>query len=373
MSTGSCACAAALAALEYLLTGQSPPTVSVPLPPIVHDRPRAWLDIAIARCGQAFAEPAGQAQPDCASASVIKDAGDDPDVTHHAEIVVKLRLFPHARPRGSIRIAGARGVGKITLPGLPLPIGAWAINPVPRQQIRFALKKRWQELARSSQPPMTVTISVPDGERLAQETFNPRLGIMGGLSILGTHGTVKAFSHAAFAATIAEALSVARALKLSVLYCCTGRRSERLLQLRFPGAPLQAFVQAADFVAYTLHKAHRTGFSRIIWGCFFGKLVKLAQGHGQTHARRHSLDFALLAQSCADAGPATCQAIREATTAREALELLLAHPQGLAIIARLTQKASEVASHFARQTVEVHLFHLDGRELATFPEQRKSL
>ncbi|MCR5813159.1 MAG: cobalt-precorrin-5B (C(1))-methyltransferase CbiD [Desulfovibrio sp.] len=362
-TTGSAACAAALAALEYLLTGQKPQNVSVPLPPIGQNGPRAWLAIRIASVNP---KPGKPEAPSCTTACVIKDAGDDPDVTHQAEIWATLTLYPR-RKNGSIRIRGAKGVGRVTLPGLPLPVGAWAINPVPRQQIRFALKWRWQELAKTDPCAMTVVISVPDGERLAPKTFNPRLGILGGLSILGTQGTVKAFSHAAFAATIAESVSVARALHLPALYFATGRRSEELLRQHFPKAPLQAFIQAADFVAYALLKARCAGFETIVWGCFFGKLVKMAQSHGQTHARRHLLDFASLAHSCAEAGPAVCQAITKATTAREVLELLLATPKGPKLIAQLTQKASEVASHFARRPVQVFLFHLDGRLLAVFP------
>ncbi len=360
-STGSAACAAALAALECLLTGKAPHTVSVPLPPI-HPKPRAWLEIPIAEAHPAQANASRLS----AFACVIKDAGDDPDVTHNARICAKVDLFPHAAQHGSIRIKGGLGVGKITLPGLPLPPGAWAINPVPRMQMRFALHHRWQELAEHTPPAMAVEISVPEGERLAQKTFNARLGITGGLSILGTHGTVKAFSHAAFAATIAESIHVAKALNLPTLFFSTGRRSEKLLQAAFPQWPQQAFIQAGDFAAFALIKAHRAGFARIIWGCFFGKLVKLAQGHGQTHARRHLLDFSKLADFCRAAGPTTYQAISQATTANEVLELLLHTPQGPNLIRQLTQKAANFASHCARQPVEVHLFHLDGRKLASF-------
>jgi len=220
---------------------------------------------------------------------------------------------------GSIIIKGGPGVGRVTLPGLPVPVGQAAVNPVPRQQITLALQA-W-ERQRGNVPngaqagtqeghtALTVFVSVPEGAQLAQKTFNPRLGIEGGISILGTQGTVRPFSHAAWKATIEQGLSVAAATGCRSICLTTGRRSERLLMERNPLLPARCFVQVADFAKFSLHAAGLLGFERIVWGCFFGKLVKLAQGHAYTHAQNATLDMQALAQMARAANATSAEAV----------------------------------------------------------------
>ena len=204
---------------------------------------------------------------------------------------------------------------------------------------------------------------MPRGADIARHTFNPRLGIVGGISILGTQGTVRPYSHAAWRATIEQGLRVALATGCRTVCLSTGRRSEKLLMARYPDLAPQCFVQAADFAEFSLREAGSLPFERLVWGCFFGKLAKLAQGHAYTHARDADLDMAALAELCRKAGAACAPAVAACVTAAHALELLLADPAGadaLAVVARL---AAQTARNFAGRPVALHLFHTDGREL----------
>ena len=216
-------------------------------------------------------------------------------------------------------------------------------------------------LLRHDCPPDTVR--VPLGSELAQKTFNPRLGIEGGISILGTQGTVRPYSHAAWKATIEQGLAVAAATGCRTLCLTTGRRSERLLMERYPQLPDRCFVQVADFAQFSLHAAGAMSFERIVWGCFFGKLVKLAQGHTYTHAKDSTLDMQALAQ-LAQAAKASCASeVARCITAAHALELLLADAAGPRVIEQLARLAMRTAQKFSGQAVCLHLFHTDGREL----------
>ncbi|MCR5562182.1 MAG: cobalt-precorrin-5B (C(1))-methyltransferase CbiD [Desulfovibrio sp.] len=364
-----------MAAYELLCTGRPPASVRTPLPPFSSGggdaqdavdglHPRAWMDLAVQTCHTEGA--------DTASATVIKDGGDDPDVTSGALIRATVsRTTSHGEcpppsSEGHLRIEGGPGVGRITLPGLPLPVGAWAINPVPRRQIAFALeylRKRFAESALSSPPFLTVCISVENGEAIAKRTFNPRLGIRGGISILGTQGTVRPFSNTAFKATISEQLDLAEALSCKAVIFSTGRRSEQLLMARYPTMPQHAFIQVADFAGFSLEKAARKHFPSLIWGCFFGKLVKLAQGEGYTHARESALDMSALARICKTSGVMDTNRIAACVTANQALELLLGDQAGHEAVLAIALRAARTLEHFAGNRVTLHLFHLDGREL----------
>ena len=396
-TTGSAATGAALAALQLLRQGCAPATVCVPLPPFANTQqggngeqavPRGWLELPIAACESGLApelatcwaannfthcDPPPQGIIRSAHASIIKDGGDDPDATSGARITATVveSTTPHdsaevAEP-GNIIIKGGPGVGRVTLPGLPVPVGQAAINPVPRQQIGLAL--RAQEYAQPHDPAhafstrLTVYVSVPQGLELAHKTFNPRLGIEGGISILGTQGTVRPYSHAAWKATIEQGLAVAAATGCRTLCLTTGRRSERLLMERYPELPERCFVQVADFAQFSLHAAGAMNFERIVWGCFFGKLVKLAQGHAYTHAKDSTLDMQNLAQQ-ASAAKGTCASeIARCITAAHALELLLTDTAGARVLEQVGQQAMQTAKNFAGQAVSLHLFHTDGREL----------
>lgn len=396
-TTGSAAAGAALAALHLLRHEYAPASVRVPLPPFTsapqtdnggQPVPRGWLELQVANCqpgpapelagcwdikGFRHCDPPPQGIIRSAHASIIKDGGDDPDATSGARIVAT--VVESALPvdgaeladPGNIIIKGGPGVGRITLPGLPVPVGQAAINPVPRQQISFAL--RAQECghihgaANSAKTLLTVFVSVPQGIELAQKTFNPRLGIEGGISILGTQGTVRPFSHAAWKATIEQGLAVAAATGCHTVCLTTGRRSERLLMERYPQLPERCFVQVADFAQFSLHAAGAMGFEQIVWGCFFGKLVKLAQGHAYTHAKDSNLDMQALAQQAEAAGAACVSEIGRCITAAHALELLLPDAVGPQVIEHVARQAMHTARDFAGQAVGLHLFHTDGREL----------
>lgn len=400
-TTGTAATGAALAALILLRTGRAPQNVDVPLPPFM---PAAGEDsfsgrcardrrvLPVAHCAPGLARellerpvpelesylmsgqtpgPDENAALKAAHASIRKDGGDDPDATSGALITasVVLRDCP-ARPlppddQDFTHIEGGPGVGRVTMPGLPLPVGAAAINPAPREQLRFALGREAARLAALGAPcpPLTVIVSVPRGADIARHTFNPRLGIVDGISILGTQGTVRPYSHAAWWATIEQGLRVALATGCRTVCLSTGRRSEKLLMARYPDLAPQCFIQAADFAEFSLREAGSLPFERLVWGCFFGKLAKLAQGHAYTHARDADLDMAALAELCRKAGAACAPAVAACVTAAHALELLLADPAGadaLAVVARL---AAQTARNFAGRPVALHLFHTDGREL----------
>ena len=418
-TTGSAATGAALAALQLLRTKRAPASIRVPLPPFDGGRqqsdtaaptPRGWLQLTVASCAPgpapelAAAWASGSAgladAPPCgiiaiAHASITKDGGDDPDATSGARItatVVESLAHCHGDAPGNtscagmalsmdtasaaqshvpvaytehIIIKGGPGVGRVTLPGLPVPVGQAAINPVPRQQITFALHAQEQEYAAEAQARtrLTVFVSVPEGARLARKTFNPRLGIEGGISILGTQGTVRPFSHDAWKATIEQGLTVAQATGCQSACLTTGRRSERLLMERCPDLPEQCFVQVADFAQFSLQAAGNMHFEHIIWGCFFGKLVKLAQGHAYTHAKDSTLDMQALARIANSAGADCADAIAATITAAHALELLLADRHGATVIAQVAHQAARTAQFFAGRPVNLHLFHTDGREL----------
>ncbi len=262
-----------------------------------------------------------------AEAMVIKDGGDDPDVTHGAHIVARVTLAAAADGGGEIAIRGGEGVGVATRPGLPVAPGEPAINPVPRQMIRSSLR---EALAVAGRDPatvrLTVTIEVPGGERLALSTLNPRLGILGGISILGTHGLVKPFSHEGYTGAIDSALKVAAAAGTREVVLTTGGKSERHAMALCPDLPALAFVQMADYHAHALGRAAGAGFARVGLVAFFGKAVKQAQGLGNTHARRAPLDLPLLAAGLAAAGAdgGLSRAVAGANTARHVLEILAA-------------------------------------------------
>ncbi|WP_022661214.1 cobalt-precorrin-5B (C(1))-methyltransferase CbiD [Paucidesulfovibrio longus] len=313
-TTGTAAAAAAKAALLLLLEGRNVPEVDTPLPrsaAVSGDcRPEARLRVPIAR---------GHLEDGGARAVVIKDAGDDPDVTHGAEIHALAHFFPAETPL-RVELDGGRGVGRATLPGLAAAVGEAAINPGPREQIESAAREALGDRSGVAR----VRIEVPEGERLAAKTLNPRLGIVGGISILGSHGIVRPFSHDAWAASVTQALSVARAEGRDMAVFTTGRKSERLYLDLYPDTPERCLVQAADFFGHACRTASEKGFRRIGWSLFFGKLVKQAQGFDNTHARQAEIDFSLLAHWCAEAGapPELARATAAANTARQVLGLL---------------------------------------------------
>lgn len=347
-TTGSSAAAAAKAATVFALTGEVLAVVDIPLP--VHAVKAASGHAPASASAGRLAIPVEAVHDDGMSvrAAVIKDGGDDPDATHGARIEAVVTLDPAFSGVGPhVLIDGATGVGRVTLPGLPVPVGKAAINPGPEGQIRAAVLEALPEDFKGI---VLVFIEVPEGEAIARHTLNPRLGIVGGISILGTGGIVRPYSHAAWAAAVSQSLDVARAQGHTACACTTGRRTERFFLARNTAVPELCCIQAADHYAHALREAQAKGFRTLVWAVFFGKLVKQAQGFASTHAREAELDFTLLAAWAREAGAdeATAQAIAGANTAMQAHALLEHAPE---VRARLTEglvrRAKAAAASFA--------------------------
>ncbi len=314
-STGTAAAAAAQGALYELLRRPCPDRVEVTLPG------GGSLSIPLNRHGLHGVR---------GEAVVVKDAGDDPDVTNGAEIGARVWRLESPGAGEDIRLLGGEGVGRVTKPGLPVAVGEPAINPVPRRMIRRALHQVWDKLCPEETLRLRVEIFVPRGEELTRHTLNPRLGIVGGISILGTTGLVKPFSHQAYRATIASSLRVAQAAGLTHIGFSTGGKSEGYLKALLPKLPEEAFVQMGDYVRFALKVAAHMKFSEITAAAFFGKALKIAQGFGHTHASRGLADLPELGRWTLNltGNVALAQAVAGANTARQALELLTAARAG---------------------------------------------
>ncbi len=345
-TTGSAAAAAAKASLLFLLTGERRPIVDIPTPHA------GRLSIAIERVD------------DHGLVSVIKDAGDDPDATHGARIFCRA-AFDLLGASGAVSFHAGEGVGLVTLPGLPVPVGEPAVNPGPRKQISKALAEVAAETGFTGA--VAVTIGVENGEAIARETMNPRLGIVGGVSILGNSGVVRPYSRASWKAALMEGLDVAKAMRLDTVCFSTGRRSERLLRDHLPHLPEQAFLQAADFFAFSLRMAEKRHFSTIVWACYFGKLVKMAMGLAYTHAKSGDIDFPRLAQWCRRAGvaPTLADLIPSANTARHVFEIIQNDPAAPLFFEAVTQRALENARNHCGDgpALRMYLFDFNGNLL----------
>jgi cobalt-precorrin-5B (C1)-methyltransferase len=289
-TTGACATAAVKAAYTALLTGAFPDPVSITLP----KGQQVSFALAVAEMGMDFAK-----------VGIVKDAGDDPDVTHGALICATLR-----RKGVGVSFKAGEGVGMVTRPGLPVAVGEPAINPVPHQMMLA-------EIEALGGGDVEIEISIPGGAAIAEKTWNPRLGIVGGLSILGTTGIVNPFSCAAWIASIHRGIDVARAMGLSHVAGCTGSTSEDAVRAHF-GLPLEAMLDMGDFAGGVLKYIKLNPVPRLTIAGGFGKMVKLAQGHLDLHSGRSQVDFAWLASRA----PETLRAkILAANTAMEVLEL----------------------------------------------------
>ena len=315
-TTGACATAAAKAALLALLGKPVGETVEVLFP----DGEILSLPVKIAdlRCkadGMAFSElfsaektPSRSLAMQYATAVVVKDAGDDPDVTNGREIVATVAFSDEP----GIHFLQGEGVGRVTLPGLGLPIGGPAINRVPREMMT-------RELSALYAGGLDVTISVPGGRELAQRTFNPKLGIVDGISIIGTSGIVRPFSNEAFVDAIRREVEVAVAVGAQRLVINSGAKSEAFLKKQYPDLPAQAFVHYGNFIGETLKIAADLKVSKVTMGIMLGKAVKLAEGHLDTHSKSVVMNKAFLKEVAAEAGcsPAAAAAIDRLTLARE--------------------------------------------------------
>src|SRR5258707_4202786 len=275
-TTGACAAAAARAAFAALLTGRFPDPVTIRLP-----RGEApSFPLALAELGEGVAR-----------AGIIKDAGDDPDVTQGALVIAEVAW---AEPGSGISFRAGEGVGTVTRPGLPLAVGEPAINPAPRAMIRGALV-HVAEANGAPLPDVTVTIAIPGGERLAERTMNGRLGIVGGLSVLGTTGIVVPYSCASWIHAIHRGIDVARAAGQAHIAAATGTTSERAVQLLYD-LPEHALIDMGDFVGGTLKYLRRRPVARLTLAGGFAKLAKLAAGNLDLHSSRSRVDSAALAR-----------------------------------------------------------------------------
>jgi cobalt-precorrin-5B (C1)-methyltransferase len=300
-TTGTCSAAAAKAACLLLRDGDAPEEVQVPLA-----RGEGRPAFAVERC-----EPDG----DGAVAVVVKDAGDDPDVTHGAHLTA--RVWRRQEP--GIELRGGEGVGTVTQPGLGLEVGGPAINPGPRRQITAAVEEVF-DLAAAG---VVVELSVPGGKKMARRTSNPRLGILGGISILGTSGIVRPFSTAAWRASVGQAIDVMDALGERCVVLTTGGRSEQAARRLLPALPEVCFVEVGDFTGYALKRARSLQFERCVFVGMAGKLSKLGAGVLMTHWTRSRVDTEFLASLTVAAGGdgELVDAVREAVSARHAYEL----------------------------------------------------
>jgi len=309
-TTGACATAAAKAAYTGLLTGTFPDPVEVPLPG--GQRPSFAL-ATTARGNRA------------ATAGVVKDAGDDPDVTHGALVLATVR--PGA-PGSGVSFRAGEGVGTVTRPGLPIPPGEPAINPVPRQMIREAIAE--VAAAHGDSGDVEVEISIPGGEALAAKTLNGRLGIVGGLSILGTTGIVVPYSCSSWIASIHRGIDVALACGLTHIAAATGSSSEAAVQ-KMHDLTETALIDMGDFVGGTLKYVKTHPVPRVTIAGGVAKMTKLAQGLLDLHSKRGAVDLDALAKLAEKAGgsPDLAVRIRAANTAAEAFDY--AKAEGIAL------------------------------------------
>ena len=299
LTTGTCATAAAVAATMRLLKNETPKEVPVLLP----DGETIYVAVSY---GNDYA-------------SVFKDAGDDPDVTNGLEIRASvnqgdrsLDSVENHGPVPLIHILGGEGVGRFTLPGFDYPPGEAAINKAPREMIRQNLEP--------FDTPLQITISVPEGAEIARRTFNPRLGIEGGISIIGVSGIVKPFSEEAFIDSIRKCMTVAQASDSERVVINSGGKSERFVKALYPNLPQQAFVEYGNYIGETLKIANELSIKNVTLGVMLGKAVKLAQGHLDTHSRKATMDKDFIKKMLQETG---CEIdINDITLARELWEKL---------------------------------------------------
>ena len=297
--------------------------------------------------------------------AVIKDGGDDPDVTHGTEICSTVSFNSY---KGEISINGGKGVGRVTRPGLGLEIGSAAINPVPKKMLETAIKEVGAKILQEKG--ITVVISVPKGAEIAKKTDNPRLGIIGGISILGTTGIVFPYSTASFAASIRQSLDVAITLGALTVVLTTGGRSEDFAKGLFQDIPDYAFVQMGDFSGYTVKQCTKRSIKKVIIAGFIGKLTKIAMGIKQTHVRGShvSLDFMARIASTCTTSEKIINEIKNANTARHVSEIIMKNniPRFFDVICENVFK--QMFSHADKQLeIIVIMFDFDGGVCGSYP------
>ena len=344
-TTGACAAAGAQAACRLLDRDERVERVNVPSP--------LGFDLVIPINRLAYADSV-------ATAGVIKDGGDDPDVTHGAEVIVRVRRTDQP----GVHIRGGAGVGTITQPGLELPPNSPAINPVPRKMIAEGVAIVLG--TENPDPGVEVAVSVPGGEELARKTLNARIGILGGLSILGTTGVVRPLSTASWRASVVQSIDVAAANSIRHIVLTTGGRSERFAESVYPSLPEMAFVQMGIFTGDSLKRCVARGVARVTVCGMIGKLAKLATGQMQTHVAGGGVDLSFLADLAREAGADEPLALRiaGANTARHVEQIV--DSTGFMVLYHLIAERAARACHEhvgGRIEVETILFDFDGATL----------
>jgi len=351
-TTGACAAAASRAAYEALLSGHFPPSVTVTLP----GGQSPCFDLALAELGI-----------DYARAGIVKDAGDDPDVTHGAMIIAKVAFGMTGE---GVRFAAGAGVGTVTRPGLPLAPGEPAINPGPRDMIRTALAEAAANFG--AELDVIVEISIPGGEKIAEQTLNARLGIIGGLSILGTTGIVVPYSCSAWIHTIHRGVDVARASGVTHIAGSTGSTSEQAVKALY-NLPDVALIEMGDFVGGLLKYLRKNPVAKVTLAGGLAKMTKLGQGMIDLHSRRGSVDLCWLAEKAGEAGGSAdlVAAIKEANSAKEAFDRAASAKVGLA--ERVAEAAWRIAAKTLRcdsTMLDIVLFDRDGSLMARTSPRR---
>ncbi|WP_299291294.1 cobalt-precorrin-5B (C(1))-methyltransferase [Nitrosopumilus sp.] len=350
-TTGSSATAASKASLLAIINQKEIKEIEITLPK------RTTIQIPVNNCN--FDE-------NKAKCSVIKDGGDDPDVTHGAEIIVELSFTEN---KNDIEIDGGEGVGIVTKPGLGLEINKPAINPVPKKMITENLREIGSEILKEKG--IRVVISVPKGRELGPKTDNPRIGIKNGISILGTSGIVIPFSTASYAASIRQNLDVSIAMGNDTVVLTTGGRSEDFAK-KIVELPEHCFVQMGDFSGYTIQQCGKKNIKKAFVVGFIGKLAKMAAGVKQTHVKGSKVDMNFLAEIAkkANANDKVIEAIKKANTARHVSEII----QENKITGFFDLICSEVYRHMRNHSekkvpIDVILFDFEGNILAREPKE----
>jgi cobalt-precorrin-5B (C1)-methyltransferase len=339
-TTGACAAAAAKAACTALVSGEFPDPVEIGLP--------GGRRVAFALASHAVRD--GEA-----TASIIKDAGDDPDVTHGALIRATVRRGP---PGSGVTFRRGEGVGLVTRPGLPIAIGEPAINPVPRKMIA-------QSVGEVAEGDFEVEISVPGGAEIAQKTLNPRLGILGGISILGTTGVVIPYSCSAWIHSIHRGIDVARAMGVDHIAGATGNASEAAVQ-KFHDLPEVALIDMGDFVGGMLKYVRAHPVPRVTVAGGVAKMTKLAQGMLDVHSKRGAADLAALAGMVRDAGGSQALAARIGCANMVAEAFGLAEAEGVALGDAVAAGAWRTAAAVLDRddvALEILVFDREGRAM----------
>ena len=324
-TTGACATAATKAALIRLWGGAFPAEVGITLP----KGETPVFPLALAEAGDGWAR-----------VGITKDAGDDPDVTHGALIIVTVRPS-----ESGVTFRAGAGVGMVTKPGLPIAVGEPAINPVPRQMMQAVVHEMAARFGQRHD--VEIEVSIPDGAAIALKTWNPRLGIVGGLSILGTTGVVRPFSCAAWIASIHRGVDVARAGGQAHVAGCTGATSESTVQ-RLYNLPDHAMLDMGDFAGGMLKYLRKHPVARVTIGGGIGKMAKLAQGAVDLHSSRTQVDFAQLAEWAGNDN------VRTANTALEAYTIA-----GAPLAARIAQEACVTAQTLVGDDVQIDTVVID--------------